>query len=81
MDHENCFKKRYGYRWETSSDVKTNNVQVPSDSSLISINAKTYGSDNNCLVLVDNGKRYARLYVRDKAGNYSFAHFPLQITK
>lgn len=64
----------YGYRWETSSDVKTNNVQVPSDSSLISINAKTYGSDNNCLVLVDNGKRYARLYVRDKAGNYSFAH-------
>lgn len=64
----------YGYKWETSSDVKTNNVQVPSDSSLTSINAKTYGSDNRCLVLVGNGKRYARLYVRDKAGNYSFAH-------
>ena len=64
----------YGYKWDVASNVKTNDTTIPIDSEVNKISGSRYGSGVNSFVLVDNGERYARLYVRDNAGNYTFAH-------
>ena len=64
----------YGFKWETTSNVRTNNTTIPNDSTITKISGKTYGSGVNTFVLVNDGVRYARIYVRDNAGNYTFAH-------